>query len=120
MYPAPKPGPGTISPEDLARMCKGLGHPARVRILLHLLAEESCVCGRIVEILPYAQSTVSQHLKALKESGLVRGEVEGPCTCYCVDPEALSALRSMAAGLMPKKEGPTSEDGKKDTRGESE
>lgn len=93
--------PSPIDPEDLARMCKGLGHPARVRILLHLLREESCVCGRIVDILPYAQSTVSQHLKALKESGLIRGQVEGPCTCYCVDEGAMAALRAMAAALVP-------------------
>ena len=77
----------------LAGMCKALGHPVRIHILRHLLAEDRCICGRIVEILPLAQSTVSQHLKILKACGLVMGEVEGPRTCYCVD-------RQKAAGML--------------------
>ena len=76
--------------KELADLCKALGHPARISILKHLLEEDRCICGRIVEVLPLAQSTVSQHLKILKESGLVQGEVEGPKTCYCVDKEKLS------------------------------
>ncbi len=75
--------------EELANLCKALGHPARIRILRHLMEEDRCICGRIVEVLPLAQSTVSQHLKILKDSGLVQGEVEGPKTCYCVDNEKL-------------------------------
>src|SRR5210317_1262864 len=75
--------------DELATLCKALGHPARINILKHLLKEDRCICGRIVAILPLAQSTVSQHLKILKESGLVVGEVEGPKTCYCVDKEKL-------------------------------
>lgn len=82
--------------EALARYCKALGHPARVAILRHLAAEDRCICGRIVEIMPYAQSTVSQHLKVLKEAGLVRGEVEGPATCYCVDKETLARFKKLA------------------------
>lgn len=77
---------------ELATMCKAIGHPARIKILQHLLIEDRCICGRIVEVLPLAQSTVSQHLKILKESGLVQGEVEGPKTCYCVDKEKLKML----------------------------
>lgn len=84
---------------ELALLCKALGHPARVRILRHLAGQEGCVCGRIVDILPLAQSTVSQHLKILKQAGLVRGQVEGPRTCYCVDRDALSRLAALAAGL---------------------
>lgn len=76
--------------DELACLFKALGHPARIKILRHLLEENRCICGRIVEILPLAQSTVSQHLKILKESGLVEGEVEGPKTCYCVDRKKLS------------------------------
>lgn len=83
---------------DLAEACKALGHPARLRILAHLLKEDRCLCGGIVEIMPLAQSTVSQHLKVLKEAGLVRGEIEGPRTCYCADKDALARLvRGMQA-----------------------
>jgi len=78
--------------DELAALCKALGHPTRIKILKHLLEEDKCICGRIVEVLPLAQSTVSQHLKILKESGLVQGEVEGPKTCYCVDKDKLAQL----------------------------
>ncbi len=78
--------------EELAEVCKALGHPARIRILRHLLMENRCLCGGIVEVMPLAQSTVSQHLKVLKEAGLVRGEIEGPKTCYCADHEAIDRL----------------------------
>ena len=78
--------------DELANLCKAIGHPARIKILKHLLEEDRCVCGRIVEVLPLAQSTVSQHLKILKESGLVQGEVEGPKTCYCIDKDKLKRL----------------------------
>ena len=77
---------------ELAKLCKALAHPARIRILKHLLVEKQCICGRIVELFPLAQSTVSQHLKILKESGLVLGEVEGPKMCYCVDKTKLSSI----------------------------
>ncbi|OGO70376.1 MAG: transcriptional regulator [Chloroflexi bacterium RBG_19FT_COMBO_56_12] len=73
----------------LARMFKALGNPVRLEIL-RLLAEcQQCICGDIVAVLPLAQSTVSQHLKVLKEAGLIRGEIEGPATCYCIDNEGL-------------------------------
>jgi DNA-binding transcriptional ArsR family regulator len=84
---------------ELAALCKALGHPARVAIVRYLDQVDRCVCGRIVSVLPLAQSTVSQHLKILKESGLVRGEVEGPRTCYCLDRERLAAFRALAASL---------------------
>lgn len=85
--------------DELACFFKALGHPARIKILRHLLEENRCVCGRIVEILPLAQSTVSQHLKILKESGLVLGEVEGPKTCYCVDREKLTIIGEALAAF---------------------
>lgn len=69
--------------EQLARWAKALAHPARVAILEVLLRRGSCVCGDIVAELPLAQATVSQHLKVLKEAGLVRGDVEGRNVCYC-------------------------------------
>ena len=82
-----------------AALCKALGHPARIRIVEHLKTENRCICGQIVEILPLAQSTVSQHLKVLKESGLVRGEVEGPRTCYCLDMVLLERFKKTVSLL---------------------
>lgn len=76
--------------EDLARVAKALGHPIRIRIVRLLLARETCVCGQIVSELPVSQATVSQHLKVLKEAGLIRGEIDGPRVCYCADRDALA------------------------------
>ncbi|HLE13336.1 MAG TPA: metalloregulator ArsR/SmtB family transcription factor [Anaerolineales bacterium] len=78
----------------LARMFKALGNPVRLEILRKLSDCNSCICGDIVDALPLAQSTVSQHLKVLKEAGLIRGEIEGPATCYCIDQEGLDWLKS--------------------------
>lgn len=89
------------SADQLATLCKALGHPARIGILRQLLREDRCICGRIVEVQPLAQSTVSQHLKVLKEAGLIIGEVEGPKTCYCVDKVQLTALAEAVAALLP-------------------
>ena len=69
--------------DELALLAKALGHPTRVQILRVLLARESCLCGEIVDRLPLAQATVSQHLKVLKDTGLIQGEIDGPRTCYC-------------------------------------
>lgn len=85
--------------EELARLAKALGHPARVQILRFLAGREGCLCGDIVEHLPLAQSTVSQHLKQLKESGLIRGEIDGPRVCYCIEPRALARLKELVVGL---------------------
>ena len=85
--------------DGFARICKALGHQARIKILKYLKEENRCICGQIVEILPLAQSTVSQHLKSLKESGLVKGEVEGLCTCYCINLKVLEDFKKMAADL---------------------
>ena len=70
---------------QLAEFAKALAHPARVAILRFLAEKNTCICGDIVDALPLAQSTVSQHLKALKEAGLIQGEIEGPRSCYCID-----------------------------------
>jgi len=88
-----------IDPELFASMCKALGHPARVMIINYLNKIDRCLCGDIVELLPLAQSTVSQHLKCLKEAGLVIGEVEGPKTCYCIDKIMLKQFTGMAVGI---------------------
>ena len=76
----------------LAAMAKALGHPARIAIL-RALARRSCICGEIVEELPLAQSTVSQHLKVLKTAGWITGVLDGPRTCYSLSPEAVSDFR---------------------------
>jgi len=100
--PFPLAGPESgdrLEHAELAALCKALGHPARVRILEHLAEEHGCVCGRIVECLPLAQSTVSEHLKVLRSAGLVRGILEGPRTCYCLDRERLARLADLAGRL---------------------
>lgn len=89
----------TLKAEILARICKALGHPARIKIIDHLRGIDHCICGEIVEILPLAQSTVSQHLKHLKEAGLISGEVEGPRTCYCLDHKCLARFKEMINAL---------------------
>lgn len=81
-------------PVRLARYFKALAHPARVEIIRVLVERGVCVCGEIVDELPLAQATVSQHLKALKEVGLIRGEIDGPAVCYCVDPDALEQMNT--------------------------
>jgi ArsR family transcriptional regulator len=86
--------------DELAALCKALAHPARIRILRHLLEEDRCICGSIVKVLPLAQSTVSQHLKILKEAGLVRGTVEGPAICYCVDRNRLASVGKTMATIF--------------------
>ena len=85
---------------ELAAFAKALGHPARVRILRVLLARETCFCGELVQLLPLAQATVSEHLRVLKDAGLVRGEIEGPRVCYCVDREQLSRLLALVESLL--------------------
>jgi DNA-binding transcriptional ArsR family regulator len=75
----------TKSQIDLAAMAKALAHPARIAIIQYLAKQKACVCGDIVAELPLSQSTVSQHLKELKNVGLIRGDVEGPSVCYCID-----------------------------------
>lgn len=88
------------SSEELAVIFRALAHPARIKILRHLLQVERCICGGIVKVLPLAQSTVSQHLKVLKEAGLVQGEVEGPAICYCVNRQRLAFAGETMAELF--------------------
>ena len=85
--------------EELAELARALSHPARVAIVRHLAATGTCVCGEIVNVLPLAQATVSQHLKVLKEAGFVQGEVDGPRTCYCVNPETMKRFQELVASL---------------------
>jgi ArsR family transcriptional regulator len=76
-----------------------LGHPARVAILRLLMRRGECVCGAIVDELPLAQATVSQHLKVLKDAGLVQGEIDGPRVCYCVNPAGVRQIKELIQGL---------------------
>lgn len=94
-----RPAEGPEADEELAALARALGNPARVQILRLLLRRGTCVCGEIVDELPLAQSTVSQHLKVLKEAGLIRGDIDGPRVCYCVEPRALRRLKVLVAGL---------------------
>ncbi|MBX3465539.1 MAG: winged helix-turn-helix transcriptional regulator [Planctomycetes bacterium] len=94
-----RPVEGDEADEELAAFAKALGHVVRVQILRLLLRRGTCICGEIVDELPLAQSTVSQHLKVLKEAGLIRGDVDGPRVCYCVEPRALRRLKVLVAGI---------------------
>ena len=80
--------------QDLASFAKALSHPARIAILKILAQKNECICGQIVEILPLAQSTVSQHLKELKQAGLIEGSVDGPRSCYCINWKAFEKFKS--------------------------
>lgn len=75
----------TQKEQDLAAFAKAMSHPARIAILKVLAQKNECICGEIVEVLPLAQSTVSQHLKELKNAGLINGETDGPRSCYCIN-----------------------------------
>lgn len=94
-----RPVEGPEADQELADLAKALGHPARVQILRLLVRKNTCICGEIVDELPLAQSTVSQHLKILKDAGLVRGAVDGPRVCYCIEPRALRRLKSLVGSL---------------------
>ena len=93
-------------PEDTARanalladLAKALGHPTRVAIVRLLIRRDGCIVGDIVDELPLAQSTVSQHLKKLKDAEIIRGEIDGPRVCYCIEPSTIEVLKSLVAAL---------------------
>ena len=94
-----RPREGEAADRELAALAQAVGHPARVAILRLLARKNACVCGEIVEELPLAQSTVSQHLKVLKAAGLIQGEVDAPRICYCLNPSTLQRLKDLVAGL---------------------
>lgn len=94
-----RPIEGDAADEELALLAKALSHPTRVKIVRILIEKNGCICGDLVDELPLAQSTVSAHLKALKDAGLIRGEVDGPRICYCIEPRAFRRLRALIGGL---------------------
>lgn len=85
---------------SIATLTKAMGHPARVAIIEYLLKVNACICGDIVEELPLAQPTVSQHLKELKNAGLIKGNVEGNAICYCIDESGMEKLQQYFADIM--------------------
>lgn len=94
-----RPIEGDDAERELAELARAIGHPIRVRILRMLSSAASAGCGDLVSALPVAQSTVSQHLKVLREAGLVRGDVEGAGRSYCIDPRGMRRLRALVAAL---------------------
>lgn len=88
--------------EEIADIAKALSHPARIKIMKILTEKNMCICGEIVDLLPLSQSTVSQHLKELKRVGLIKGEVEGPKTCYCINYEKLERAQNLFSTLFSK------------------
>ena len=90
----------TKSQLDIADIAKALGHPARIAILQFLARQKSCQCGDIVDELPLSQSTVSQHLKALKEVGLIKGTIDGPSVCYCIDEKSWNRFSRLLGELF--------------------
>jgi DNA-binding transcriptional ArsR family regulator len=86
----------------IATLAKALGHPARVAIIDYLLRVDACICGDIVNELPLAQPTVSQHLKELKNAGLIKGEIEGNAICYCIDEKVIDKLQSYFTNISAK------------------
>ena len=85
---------------ELARLAKALGHPARIAIIEFLVKTNSCFCGDIVEEIGLAQATVSQHLKELKNAGIIKGDVEGTSVCYCINPDTWTKLTGSFNGLF--------------------
>lgn len=92
----------TKSQLDIAKYAKALAHPARIAIIQLLIKKQTCICGAIVEELPISQSTVSQHLKELKDAGLIKGEIEGTAVCYCLDEKEWGKASGLLKGIFDK------------------
>lgn len=90
----------TVKQNRIAKYMKALGHPARIAILEVLIKKQACICGDIVDELPLSQSTVSQHLKELKEAGLIKGDIEGVRVCYCIDEKEWETAKTYLANLF--------------------
>lgn len=91
---SPKTEEFSVKDNKIAKYAKALAHPARVAILQLLIKKQACICGDIVEELPLSQSTVSQHLKELKDAGLIKGDIDGVKVCYCIDEKEWETARS--------------------------
>ena len=89
----------TDAQNEIATLAKALGHPARIAIMEYLMKVDGCICGDIVNELPLAQPTVSQHLKELKNAGLIKGNIEGNAICYCIEEKSVKRLLEYFAGV---------------------
>jgi ArsR family transcriptional regulator, arsenate/arsenite/antimonite-responsive transcriptional repressor len=92
----------TDKQNNIAVLAKALGHPARIAIIEYLMKVDTCICGDIVNELPLAQATVSQHLRELKNAGLISGNIEGNAICYCINKKAIEKLEAYFANISTK------------------
>ncbi|HMG69291.1 MAG TPA: metalloregulator ArsR/SmtB family transcription factor [Chitinophagaceae bacterium] len=92
----------SLRQNSMATLTKALGHPARIAIIEYLIKVNTCICGDIVNELPLAQPTISQHLKELKTAGLIKGNIEGNSICYCIDEKAIEKLQNYFATISQK------------------
>lgn len=90
----------TEEQKQIAIVAKALGHPARIAIIEYLLKVNTCICNDIVDELPLAQSTISQHLKELKKAGLIKGEIEGNSICYCINEKTFNVLKEYFSKIV--------------------
>ena len=89
-----------IEQNQLANFAKAFAHPARIAILQQIIKNKTCIVGTLTDVLPLSQSTISQHLKELKNSGIIKGEIEGPTICYCIDEQKWNLAKSMLIKLF--------------------
>ena len=89
---------------ELADFARAISHPARLEILKILSQRNTCICGEIVDVMPLSQATVSQHLKALKDAGLIQGEIDGPRSCYCLDAKGILKIKKLFENFFGKLE----------------
>jgi len=94
-----RPVEGAEADAELATLAKALGHPARIQILRLLSRRTTCICGQIVDEVGLAQSTVSQHLKVMKDAKIIQGEIDGPRVCYCLDPRTMRRLKALVGSI---------------------
>ena len=92
----------TDQQNEIASIAKVIGHPARVAIIQHLVKANSCICGDLVDVIGLAQPTISQHLKELKNIGLIQGSIEGTSVCYCIDPEKFKEVQALFSSFFSK------------------
>lgn len=85
---------------QMALWAKAMAHPARIAIIQHLLQTKSCICNDLVDVLPLAQATISQHLKELKAAGIIQGEIDGTKVCYCINPEVWQQMQESLSTLF--------------------
>lgn len=92
----------SVEQNEMATLFKALSHPARIAIVDYLLTVDTCICGDIVEVLPLAQPTVSQHLKELKNANIIQGTIEGTAICYCLNPDTIAKIEQHFGGIRQK------------------